>query len=523
MAYDLTYSYDDANQTYTVIGYTGTPIDVEIPNIGPDGEHSVTSIRYSAFEYCSSLTSVTIPNSVTSIGTSAFGDCSNLKNITIPDSVESIDYYAFENCSGLTSVTIPGRVTSTGSVTMIYGEAFSGCSGLTNVTIGNGVKSIGSSTFGGCSNLENITIPFVGDSRKTATDTVQHPFGHIFGTSSYAGSISVEQHYYGQSTSETTSTTYYIPSSLKSVTVTGGEILYGAFYNCASLASIIITDLTSITIPDKETIIGNYSFYNCSGLTNVVIPDGVTNIGEMAFHGCNALASVIIPDSVTGVGNHAFHMCRNMAQIRFGSNLETIGQYAFQGCYGVTDVVIPASVTSIGNGAFYAISKLKSATFLSNTPPELGSSVFYYEGGISPTNLTIYCHQSVENVYKAETNYDAYQIVGIDDLAINFALNAVAAKLYVNERFKEIIGIGGSVVITTSDWNSDNGTASKIFRDLGTNDLIQFYPQTEQDRTNASNADIFVANTDAQMVTFKATTIPTANIVFNYFITRGMA
>lgn len=81
-----------------------------------------------------------------------------------------------------------------------------------------------------------------------------------------------------------TSMTFYIPSSLKSVTVTGGNILYGAFYNCSSL--------TSITIPNSVTSIGDYAFYGCTGLTSVTIPNSVTSIGSNAFFNCTGLTKI---------------------------------------------------------------------------------------------------------------------------------------------------------------------------------------------------------------------------------------
>ena len=107
----------------------------------------VTSIGNVAFNYCSSLTSITIPDSVTSIGDNAFQDCSSLSSITIPDSVTSIGSSAFQNCSGLTSITIPGSVTSIGN------GAFVNCTSLSSITIPDSVTSIGEGAFWGCSGL----------------------------------------------------------------------------------------------------------------------------------------------------------------------------------------------------------------------------------------------------------------------------------------------------------------------------------------------------------------------------------
>ena len=106
--------------------------------------YPVVSIGKNAFQYCSDLLSVTIPNSVKSIENKAFFGCEYLTSITIPNSVTSIGEYAFQGCSNLTSITIPNSVTSIGW------QVFYGCTGLTSVTIPNSVTSIGGSAFYGC-------------------------------------------------------------------------------------------------------------------------------------------------------------------------------------------------------------------------------------------------------------------------------------------------------------------------------------------------------------------------------------
>ena len=293
---------------------------------------SVTSIGSSAFNGCSRLTSIAIPNKVTSIGDSAFRGCNGLTSIVIPNSVISIGASAFEGCSSLSSITLPfvgdgsnqthfeyifgdssydkdcipatlKSVTITGK-TSIASYAFLGCSSLNSIVISNSVTSIGEGAFMGCSSLENISLPFIGNGSDKAH------FGYIFGAFDYSiNSICV-------------------PTSLKSVTITGGtSVGRYAFYECSNL--------TSIVVPSSVTSIGDSAFYGCSRLTSIAIPNKVTSIGDSAFRGCSGFTSVVIPDSVTSVGGNAFY-----------------------GCNGLTSIVIPNSVTSIGGYAFYGCDKL---------------------------------------------------------------------------------------------------------------------------------------------------------------------
>ena len=262
----------------------------------------VTSIGGSAFENCSGLTSVTIPNSVTSIGDDAFQYCSGLTSVTIGNSVTSIGGRAFWGCSGLTSVTIPNSVTSIGYA------AFSGCYRLTSVTIGNSVTSIGNSAFHGCTRLTSITIP------NSVTSIGDGAFENCSGLTSVT-----------------------IPNSVTSI---GGS----AFENCSGL--------TSVTIGSGVTSIGGSAFENCSGLTSVTIPNSVTSIGHYAFYKCSGLTSITIPNSVTSIGHYAFWYCSSLTSITIPNSVTSIGDGAFRDCSGLTSVTIGSGVTSIGYTAF---------------------------------------------------------------------------------------------------------------------------------------------------------------------------
>ena len=129
-----------ADGTLKVTGYTGTPVDLEIPET-INGK-KVTQIDKDAFYRCSTLRSVTIPDSVTKIDVRAFINCKKLESVKIPSGVTQIGAGAFAGCSALKSVNIPD------SVTEISNGTFSGCTSLTSITIPNSVTSIGENAFG---------------------------------------------------------------------------------------------------------------------------------------------------------------------------------------------------------------------------------------------------------------------------------------------------------------------------------------------------------------------------------------
>ena len=121
----------------------------------------------------------------------------------------------------------------------------------------------------------------------------------------------------------------------------------------------------TVTIPSTlggkpVTSIGS-SALCCSGLTSVTIPDSVTSIGDFAFYGCGGLTSVTIPSGVTTIGHSAFSECNALTSIEILSGVTSIGPYAFNGCDGLTSVTVPDSVKTIGYNAFKDLANLEYA------------------------------------------------------------------------------------------------------------------------------------------------------------------
>ena len=448
----------------------------------------VQSIGSYAFAGCASMASVEIPNGVTGIGDMAFYGCASLKNAVMPNSVTSVGRSAFANCKLLESVSLPfvGKkadsdnflgylfgaanagnngdyvptslktVEITGGGAIGY-RAFENCFTLETVVLSKDITRIPEGAFKGCSSLASVTLPFVGDCAKTYSELKQYPFGYIFGRDAYTGGAAVRQPYHDTSLSSDTTVTYYIPTTLKNVTVLGGNILSGAFYNCGGIRQITLgegitsiencaftgcTSVTKLTVPDSVTRINGKPF--SSALTELVIGDGLTSVSDYALSNCSGLVNLtlprldsyigklfggynntsddpqnIVPDSlrsvtVTGgdsVPYVAFRGCNRITSVTLGDGIKTIGANAFYGCTALHNVTLPNDLTKIEWGAFYDCSSLTDIT-LPNGITEIGSGAFegcdglrgkeydnaYYLGSVERPYLALFKVKSKETV-----------------------------------------------------------------------------------------------------------------------------
>jgi uncharacterized repeat protein (TIGR02543 family) len=280
----------------TVIAGVGTLTSVTIPE-------GVTSIGDRAFSW-NNLTSVTLPSTLTSIGDRAF-DGNSLTSVIIPEGVTSIGDSAF-SYNGLTSVTLPSTLTSIGDGAFYEND-------LTSVTLPSTLTSIGDRAFYS-NNLTSVTLP------STLTSIGDRAFYWAEITN-----FSIENNEYF------TYENNLLMTSDKKTVIAG------------------VGTLTSVTIPEGVTSIGDRAFYN-NDLTSVTIPEGVRSIGDSAFYG-NNLTSVTIPEGVTSIGDLAFYN-NDLTSVTIPEGVRSIGDSAFYG-NNLTSVTLPSTLTSIGDRAFY--------------------------------------------------------------------------------------------------------------------------------------------------------------------------
>ncbi len=200
----------------------------------------------------------------------------------------------------------------------------------------------------------------------------------------------------------TSITTANIPASVtyNSVSYSVTSIGEYAFYQC--------TGLTSVTIPNSVTSIGRGAFSECFGLTSVIIPNSVTSIGSSAFLGCESLPvtnncryadtylveavdkdlpTCIIKDGTKWIGEDAFRFCSGLTSVTIPNSVTSIGSYAFRFCSGLTSVTIPNSVTSIGDGAFNNCDSLASVT-IGNSVTSIGTNAFTGCSSLTKVNIS---------------------------------------------------------------------------------------------------------------------------------------
>ncbi|MDR0523647.1 MAG: leucine-rich repeat protein [Candidatus Methanoplasma sp.] len=133
------------------------------------------------------------------------------------------------------------------------------------------------------------------------------------------------------------------------------------------------------------TRIAERGFLN-SAMTSMSLPDTITSIGNVAFSGCAALVSISLSNAITEIGQSAFYHCASLEGIVLPSNLQTIREGAFDGCSAIGELAIPSSMKSLKSGAFAKCIGIKKLVFAPQQTAaeglEIGGGVFSGCSGI---------------------------------------------------------------------------------------------------------------------------------------------
>ncbi len=286
---------------------------------------------------------------VTSIGENAFDKCSKLKSVIIPEGVTSVEEDAFWYCSSLTDVTLPT------SLLPPKKSPFNSCPKLENIHVSPHHPSPAFENHALINKQDQMLIRYA-DPANTGTYEIADGIRQI-------GNMAFDN------------------SNLSAVVIpeTVSGIAWVAFKQCKNLKEVVI--------PESVTQIENQVFYECNLLKSVSIPDTLTSIGRGVFSGCLNLTSIeISPDHpVYEVRDLALIEKREQNLVSLSgavsgiyevpAGIQNIGDLAFQGCIRLTEVIIPEGVKSIGSSAFNACRMLKEIT-VPRSVRDIGSDAF---------------------------------------------------------------------------------------------------------------------------------------------------
>lgn len=318
-------------------------------------------------EICKGLTSLKFVDlgSASIIGKSAFEGCTNLQEIVIPDCVTTINPNAFYKCTAVQSVYLGENVTtvsggafaklplcekitvnSTSNLSLssiVFSESGSSTTGVT-VEYGDNAQSVNLDSL----NSINVSKIILGKNVSTVVHTVDIP---------KLKSIEVSKdnpnfYSYYDCLYSSDKTLLLVPESLSVVDIEQGTKAIGvsAFYR---------SSVQTVVIPDSVERIDEKAFYEANNLKTVRFGDGLKSIGNSAFEGCPLLKTVDLPANLESIGDRAFCNCEILASVIMPEGLKTIGINAFSNCNALIGAVIPESVESIGAAAFAYCPELK--------------------------------------------------------------------------------------------------------------------------------------------------------------------
>ena len=334
------YIINDDNSATLTVYKKNISGNFDIPNIIDN--HLVTALGDDLFNYATKMTNMTLPDGLITIGARTFQGCSNLEwNVKFPSTLTTVGDNAFSGCN---------KINGNLDEIMKY-----------NVKYGKGV-------FMRCSSLTGDIATLIGMLDENETVISESLFS---GFSGATGNLIIPARI-----TKIEDNAFYGCSGLNSVTFESNDNLQSignyAFYQCSGLGETLdLPDsvksigeysfsenegITGLDLPNSLETMGQCSFYRCSNLVGPVsIPSGLKVLETGMFQKCNKLSSVTFNSNnngVTEIGSSAFSSCSNLENLILSGTLTKIDFYAFYDCQSLTNIFLPDSLITIDSGAF---------------------------------------------------------------------------------------------------------------------------------------------------------------------------
>jgi|GEM_PF-6812536 len=294
-----------------------------------------------------------------------------------------------------------------------------------------------------------------------------------------------------------------IPSKINDKNVTAIE---GGAFNCLPGSDANHIQITSVTIPNTVTSIGDYAFQLCHNLVSITIPNSVTSIGWGAFSYCDNLVSITIPNSITSIRNSTFYYCTRLTSIAIPNSVTSIEPYTFFHCAGLTSIAIPNSVTSIGDSAFTSINP-NAKIYLGNE--NLAAALGGTGSTIIPFALTLFSKTStsVAVSFPAIDGATALKIEKSEDdgntwtTAVNSldpsATSANITGLTADTHYKFRLVMNDNFSVSAFDVTTDPSPINSVSITPATSSVVQGH-------TTQLSANVSVTNGAAQTVNWSS-------------------
>ena len=184
-------------------------------------------------------------------------------------------------------------------------------------------------------------------------------------------------------------------------------------------------DITSVSLPEGLTFVGQNAFRGFTKLTEIVIPESVVEVADGALAECTLLTEAKLPTNLTKISHSLFYGCSSLANIEIPANVDTIDMNAFTSCTSLEQIELPNTLRLINHAAF-EYTGIKSLT-IPQTVDSIGQLAFY-------TSSIEDLYVQWDSPYAVKLDKDVFDLEWNPDTYTNF----VDATLHVPCGTKEL-------------------------------------------------------------------------------------